>query len=48
MSVTSRMAEKSSTLIKMLMKLVMSTINETIDNDTAEFLVIELGHTQNE
>ena len=40
------MAEKSSTLIKMLMKLgVMSTINETIDNDTAELLVIELGHT---
>ena len=42
----SRMAEKSSTLIKMLMKLgVMSTINETIDNYTAELLVIELGHT---
>ena len=40
------MAEKSSTLIKMLMKLgVMSTINETIDGDTAELLVIELGHT---
>ena len=42
----SRMAEKSSTLIKILMKLgVMSTINETIDGDTAELLVIELGHT---
>tara|TARA_B100000035_G_scaffold68736_1_gene56182 strand:+ start:7043 stop:9415 length:2373 start_codon:yes stop_codon:yes gene_type:complete len=42
----SRMAEKSSTIIKMLMKLgVMSTINETIDGDTAELLVIELGHT---
>ena len=41
----SRMAEKSSTLIKILMKLgVMSTINETIDGDTAELLVIELGH----
>ena len=41
----SRMAEKSSALIKMLMKLgVMSTINETIDGDTAELLVIELGH----
>ena len=40
-----RMAEKSSTLIKSLMKLgVMSTINETIDGDTAELLVIELGH----
>ncbi len=42
----SRMAEKSSTIIKMLMKLgVMSTINETVDADTAELLVIELGHT---
>ncbi len=40
-----RMAEKSSTLIKSLMKLgVMTTINETIDGDTAELLVIELGH----
>ena len=25
---------------------VMSTINETIDGDTAELLVIELGHIQ--
>ena len=42
----SRMAEKSSTLIKVLMKLgVMATINQTIDGDTAELLVIELGHT---
>ena len=42
----SRMAEKSSSLIKTLMKLgVMSTINDTIDGDTAELLVIELGHT---
>ena len=41
-----RMAEKSSNLIKILMKLgVMTTINETIDGDTAELLVIELGHT---
>ena len=41
----SRMAEKSSNLIKILMKLgVMTTINETIDGDTAELLVIELGH----
>ena len=40
------MAEKSSNLIKILMKLgVMTTINETIDGDTAELLVIELGHT---
>ena len=42
----SRMAEKSSSLIKTLMKLgVMTTLNETIDGDTAELLVIELGHT---
>ncbi len=41
----SRMAEKSSSLIKTLMKLgVMSTINDTIDGYTAELLVIELGH----
>ncbi len=39
------MAEKSSVLIKVLMKLgVMATINQTIDGDTAELLVIELGH----
>ena len=42
----SRMAEKSPTLIKALMKLgVMATINQTIDGDTAELVVIELGHT---
>ncbi len=42
----SRMAEKSSTLIKALMKLgVMATINQSIDGDTAELLVIEFGHT---
>ncbi len=41
----SRMAEKSSSVIKILMKMgVMTTINETIDGDTAELLVIELGH----
>ena len=40
-----RMAEKSSELIKVLMKLgVMATINQTIDGDTAELLVDELGH----
>ena len=39
------MAEKSSELIKILMKLgVMATINQTIDGDTAELVVIELGH----
>ncbi len=42
----SRLAEKSSNLIKSLMKLgVMATINQTIDADTAELLVMELGHT---
>ena len=41
----SRLAEKSSNLIKSLMKLgVMATINQTIDSDTAELLVIEFGH----
>ena len=41
----SRMAEKSTNLIKILMKLgVMATINQTIDGDTAELVVIELGH----
>ncbi len=41
-----RLAEKSSNLIKSLMKLgVMATINQTIDSDTAELLVIEFGHT---
>ena len=41
----SRIAEKSSNLIKSLMKLgVMATINQTIDSDTAELLVIEFGH----
>jgi len=42
----SRLAEKSSNLIKSLMKLgVMATINQTIDSDTAELIVIEFGHT---
>ena len=42
----SRLAEKSSNLIKQLMKLgVMATINQIIDGDTAELLVIEFGHT---
>jgi len=41
----SRLAEKSSNLIKSLMKLgVMATINQTIDADTAELLVLELGN----
>ncbi len=41
----SRLAEKSSNIIKALMKLgVMATINQSIDPDTAELLVLELGH----
>ena len=40
-----RMAEKTSDLIKILMKLgVMATINQTIDGDTAELVAIEFGH----
>jgi len=43
---SSRLAEKTSAVIKVLMKLgVMATINQTIDGDTAELVVIELGHT---
>ena len=42
----SRLAEKNSDIIKVLMKLgVMATINQTIDGDTAELVVIEFGHT---
>ena len=42
----SRLAEKNSDVIKVLMKLgVMVTINQTIDGDTAELVVIEFGHT---
>ena len=41
-----RMAEKSAAVIKTLMKLgVMATINETLDQDTAELVVSEFGHT---
>ena len=33
-------------VVEKLMKLgVMATINQTIDGDTAELVVIELGHT---
>ena len=40
-----RMAEKTTDLIKVLMKLgVMATINQTIDGDTAELVAIEFGH----
>lgn len=41
-----RMAERSSDVIKALMKLgVMATINQSIDADTAELLVSDFGHT---
>lgn len=40
-----RMAEKSADLVKSLMKMgVMATINQAIDQDTAELLVDEFGH----
>lgn len=40
-----RMAEKSADVIKTLMKLgVMVTVNQSIDADTAEIVVGELGH----
>ena len=40
-----RMAEKGSDLVKALFKMGMTiTINETIDQDTAELLVEEFGH----
>lgn len=41
-----RMAEKSSDVIKVMMKLgIMATINQIIDADTAELIVMEMGHT---
>jgi len=41
-----RMAEKAVDLVKALFKMgVMVTINQTIDQDTAELLVTEFGHT---
>ena len=43
---SARMAEKSSDAIKAMMKLgIMATINQIIDADTAELVVMELGHT---
>jgi len=42
----SRMAEKSSDVVKTMMKLgIMATINQIIDADTAELVVMEMGHT---
>ncbi|MFV0431581.1 MAG: translation initiation factor IF-2 [Alphaproteobacteria bacterium] len=41
-----RMSERAAEVIKELMKLgVMATINQTIDADTAELVVEEMGHT---
>lgn len=40
-----RMAEKAADLIRVLMKMdMMVTINENLDQDTAELVVVELGH----
>ena len=40
-----RMAERGADVIKELMKLgVMATINQTIDADTAELIITEMGH----
>jgi translation initiation factor IF-2 len=40
-----RMAERSSDVIKALIRMgVMATINQTLDQDTAELLVTEFGH----
>ena len=41
-----RMAERSGDVIRELMKMgVMATVNQSIDADTAELVVAELGHT---
>jgi translation initiation factor IF-2 len=41
-----RMAEKATGVLKALMKLgVIATINETLDQDTAELVIEEFGHT---
>jgi translation initiation factor IF-2 len=40
-----RMTEKSSDIIKALMKMgVMATINQAVDADTAELIILEFGH----
>ena len=42
---SNRMAEKAASVIKILMKLgMMVTINQTIDADTAQIVVEEMGH----
>ncbi|MDR3126072.1 MAG: translation initiation factor IF-2 [Rickettsiales bacterium] len=43
---SNRMAEKSSDVIKAMMKMgIMATINQIIDADTAELVVMEFGNT---
>ena len=43
-----RMAERSADVVKELMKLgIMATVTQTIDAETAELIVIELGHKPN-
>lgn len=43
-----KLSEKSATLIKELMKMgTMATINQAIDQDTAELIATELGHSVN-
>src|SRR3546814_6984308 len=44
-----RMAEKGADLVKALFKMGMPvTVNQTIDQDTAELLVTEFGHERSE
>ena len=43
-----RMAERSADVVKELMKLgIMATVTQTIDAETAELIVVELGHKPN-
>jgi translation initiation factor IF-2 len=45
---SNRMAERAADVIKELMKLnVMATVTQTIDAETAELVVLELGHKPN-
>jgi translation initiation factor IF-2 len=45
---SNRMAERAADVIKELMKLgIMATVTQTIDAETAELIVIELGHKPN-
>lgn len=42
---SNRMSEKAASVIKSLMQLgIMATVNQTIDADTAEIVISELGH----